>query len=76
MIQRHRRAINTQGKLDKLADITPEDCAFIDEMMTKYSRYEHAQSLEAPVDPPQPDELMEDIANMKKWRDDLEKRRK
>ena len=76
VIQRHRRAINTQGKLDKLADITPEDCAFIDEMMTKYSRYEHAQSLEAPVDPPQPDELMEDIANMKKWRDDLEKRRK
>jgi len=46
VIQRHRRAIKTMGKLDKLADTQPEDCKFLDEMMTKYSRYEHAQSAE------------------------------
>ena len=45
-------------------------------MMTKYSRYEHAQSAEAPVQLPEPDELEEDIAQLKKWRDELEKRRK
>lgn len=76
VIQRHRRAINTQGKLDKLSDIKLEDCAFLDEMMTKYSRYEHAQSAEAPVELPLPDELAEDVAKLKKWRDELEARRK
>ena len=76
VIQRHRRAINTQGKLEKLADIKPEDCALLDEMMTKYSRYEHAQSAEAPVELPPPDELSQDVAKLKAWRDGLEARRK
>jgi hypothetical protein len=76
VIQRHRRAINTLGKLEKLADIKTEDCVFIDEMMTKYSRYEHAQSAEAPVELPLPDELAEDVSRLKKWRDELEDRRK
>lgn len=76
VIQRHRRAINTQGKLEKLADITTEDCAFLDAMMTKYSRYEHAQSSEAPVELPLPDELLEDAESMRMWRNQLEDRRK
>jgi hypothetical protein len=76
VIQRHRRAINTQGKLNKLSDIKPEDCTFLDEMMTKYSRYEHAQSAEAPVELPLPDDLAGDVAKLKKWRDELEARRK
>jgi energy-coupling factor transporter ATP-binding protein EcfA2 len=76
VIQRHRRAINTQGKLKKLADITPEDCTFLDSMMTKYSRYEHAQSLEASVELPLPEELLEDAENIKIWRNQLEQRRK
>jgi energy-coupling factor transporter ATP-binding protein EcfA2 len=76
VIQRHRRAINTLGKLYKLADIKPEDCALLDEMMTKYSRYEHAQSTEAPVELPLPDELAQDVAELKTWRDGLEARRK
>jgi energy-coupling factor transporter ATP-binding protein EcfA2 len=75
VIQRHRRAINTQGKLEKLADISAEDCAFLDEMMTKYSRYEHAQSAEAPVELPEPEELSADVARLKAWRDALEQRR-
>jgi hypothetical protein len=45
-------------------------------MMTKYSRYEHAQSAEAPVELPLPDELAQDIATLKAWRDGLEARRK
>jgi len=76
VIQRHRRAINTQGKLEKLSDIRPEDCVLLDEMMTKYSRYEHSQSSEAPVELPHPDELNEDVAKLKKWRDELEDRRR
>ena len=76
VIQRHRRAITTLGKLEKLADIQPEDCELRDEKMTKYSRYEHAQSAEAPVELPLPDELAQDIADLKAWRDGLEARRK
>lgn len=76
VIQRHRRGIKTLGKMHKLADIQPEDCKFLEEMMTKYSRYEHAQSAEAPVDLPLPDELSEDVAKLKKWREALEGRRK
>ena len=76
VIQRHRRAINTLGKLGKLADIQPDDCALLEEMMTKYSRFEHAQSAEAPVELPPPEELLEDVATLKKWRDGVETRRK
>lgn len=76
VIQRHRRAINTQGKLEKLSDIEPSDCALLDEMMTKYSRYEHAQSPEAPVELPLPDELDEDLTRLKVWREGLDARRK
>lgn len=76
VVQRHRRGIKTLGKLDKLATITSEDCTFIDQMMTKYSRYEHAQSREAPVSLPEPAELIEDVRQMKQWRDGLETRRK
>jgi energy-coupling factor transporter ATP-binding protein EcfA2 len=76
VIHRHRRMIITKDKLNILTDIVREDCMLLDEMMTKYSRYEHAQSMEAPVELPLPEELLEDIAKLKKWRDDLELRRK
>jgi hypothetical protein len=76
VIHRHRRMIITKDKLNILTDIVREDCMLLDEMMTKYSRYEHAQSMEAPVELPLPEELLQDIAKLKKWRDDLELRRK
>ncbi len=76
VVQRHRRAINTQGKIDKLSDITADDCRMVEDMMTKYSRYEHSQSDEAPVSLPGPDELEEDITALKTWRDSIEQRRK
>ena len=68
VVQRFRRAVTTQGKLDKLARVTPEDCKLFDDLMTKYSRYEHAQLNEAPVAPPTPDELMTDMETLRDWR--------
>lgn len=68
VVQRFRRSVNTQGKLDKLARITAEDCKFFDDLMTKYSRYEHSQPNEAPVAPPAPDELKTDIEALRDWR--------
>ncbi len=68
VVQRFRRAVNTQGKLDKLARITTEDCKLLDDLMTKYSRYEHSQPNEAPVAPPTPDELKTDMEALRDWR--------
>jgi ABC-type Mn2+/Zn2+ transport system ATPase subunit len=76
VLQRHRRQVKTLNKIGKLSDITDDDCRLIDEMMTRYSRYEHSQSAEAPVALPEPEELEEDIAKLKGWRDAIEQRRK
>jgi len=64
VVQRFRRSVNTQGKL---ARITAEDCKLFDDMMTKYSRYEHSQPKEAPVAPPAPDELKADLEKLQYW---------
>ena len=74
VVQRHRRAVNTQGKIHKLASITSEDCDLIEEIMTKYSCYEHSQSLEAPSELPEPEELLLDIDKLLDWHSEFTKR--
>jgi energy-coupling factor transporter ATP-binding protein EcfA2 len=75
VVQRFRRPINTQGKIDRLPRILTSDCTFLDEMMTKYSRYEHAQPDEAPVPLPEPDELSEDLQALRSWLEEFTSRR-
>ena len=67
VVQRFRRPINTMGKIGKLARIKKEDCDLLDAMMTKYSRYEHAQPKEAPVILPEPTEIKNDLLKLKTW---------
>lgn len=74
VIQRHRRAINTMGKISKLVKITQEDCDLIDTYMTKYSVYEHSQSNESPREMPEPNEIEEDINAILTWYDDFKGR--
>jgi len=74
VVQRYRRAVNTMGKLDKLARITDADCKFFNDMMTKYSRYEHSQPGETPVALPAPDELQRDMEALRNWRNEFLKR--
>ncbi|MCY3933402.1 MAG: hypothetical protein OXH70_16970 [Acidobacteria bacterium] len=59
--------MTTQGKLHKVARVQPADCELIEEMMTKYSRYVHAQPGESPVVLPGSDELEGDLASLKEW---------
>jgi hypothetical protein len=59
------------GKLHKVAKITSNDCEYIDIMMTKYSRYEHAQPGDAPIELPEPDELEQDLKGLKAWLDEF-----
>jgi len=74
VVQRYRRAINTMGKIGNLAKISEADCKYFDDLMTKYSRYEHSQPLEAPVPMPEPDELETDFAALKDWQAEFKKR--
>jgi energy-coupling factor transporter ATP-binding protein EcfA2 len=67
VVQRFRRSVNTLGKLQKLTKITQRDVDLIDELMTKYSIYEHSQPLEAPSRVPQPDELKKDMDRLEAW---------
>lgn len=67
VVQRHRRAINTVNKLDKVAKVEAADCGLFDRLMTKYSRFEHSHSLEAPVRLPDPAELQADLDEVISW---------
>ena len=74
VVQRYRRAINTMGKIHNLAKISEADCKYFDDLMTKYSRYEHSQPLEAPVPLPEPDELETDFNALKDWLSEFKER--
>ncbi|MGX9569361.1 AAA family ATPase [Pseudomonas sp. CFBP 5748] len=67
VVGRFRRAINTQGKLHKVAKVTNDDCVFIDDLMTRYSVYEHAQSEEMPSSALELDVFEADVTALQKW---------
>ena len=74
VVGRYRRDINTKNKIHKLARINEHDCQYFDDLMTKYSRYEHSQPLDAPVPLPEPDELQHDFNELKEWQTDFKQR--
>lgn len=74
VVQRFRRSVQTMNKIGELAKINSDDCKLIDEYMTKYSKYEHSQSLETPVSIPAPDELKNDIEKILAWVNDFKNR--
>ncbi|WP_375140009.1 hypothetical protein [Pseudomonas viridiflava] len=67
VVGRFRRAINTQGKLHKVAKVKNEDCVFIDDLMTRYSVFEHAQSDELPSSALDLDVFEADVLALQKW---------
>lgn len=75
IVRRFRRTINTKGKIGELPKINQKDCQMFDELMTKYSKYEHSQSNEAPILLPEPEGLRTDIETLNVWVDSFKKRR-
>lgn len=61
VLLRFRRSITTQNVIGKLAKIQSEDCAMIDDLMTRYSVFEHSQSSELPAECPDIDVLERDV---------------
>lgn len=74
VVRRHRRSVTTDNRLTPLPLIRQDDCQFIDDLMTKYSCYEHSQSAETPVFIPEEDELRSDVEALKAWREDFKNR--
>ncbi|UKV13210.1 hypothetical protein L6172_14255 [Thalassospiraceae bacterium SW-3-3] len=69
VVQRFQRPVHTL-KLKDLAKLTDADCNFLDSLMTKYSRFEHSQPTESPVNLPTPDGLLADMSSLKVWREE------
>lgn len=74
IVVRYRREIKTLNKLKRLNAITPADCALIDGMMSKYSAFEHSQSMDTPSWLPEPDLLLADVQAMLDWTKEFNKR--
>lgn len=75
VVLRHRRGVQTDGRLRDIQGILLEDCKLLDDFMTKYSCYEHSQSSEIPIVIPEEPELRQDLETLGAWRDQLTKRR-
>ncbi|WP_175762553.1 hypothetical protein [Burkholderia anthina] len=73
LIERFRRSVQTQ-QIRSLAKITSEDCVLVDQMMTKYSKFEHSQSDEVEANLPGVDELADDLKLMIDWIGEFDKR--
>ncbi|MBH9659218.1 AAA family ATPase [Burkholderia pseudomallei] len=73
LIERFRRSVQTQ-QIRSLAKITPEDCVLVDQMMTKYSKFEHSHSDEVDANLPGVEELAADLKLMIDWIGDFDKR--
>ncbi|QKY01481.1 chromosome segregation protein SMC [Janthinobacterium lividum] len=67
VVARFRRSVETKNKIGALAKINDQDCALIEDLMTRYSVFEHSQSNELPAETPDYDQLMEDIEKFAMW---------
>lgn len=76
VVKRHRRSVTTDNRIGVLHLIRSEDCQMIDNLMTKYSCYEHSQSNEVPIFIPEEQELRTDIEALRDWRKEFGDRRK
>jgi hypothetical protein len=74
VILRHRRSVQTKHRLLRMTHLKAEDCRLLDELMTKYSDYEHSQSSENPVVVPDEPELRQDLIRLKDWRSEYSDR--
>ena len=76
VVKRFRRDIKTNGMIEKLADISLDDCKLIDRMMTKYSYYDHSMPDETPLVEFPIEAIEKDAKNIKEWIIDKQRMRK
>lgn len=74
VVLRFRREVMTKGLLRQLSNITQNDCDLIDDLMTRYSVYEHSQADDLPAVPPELIQLEADMQSLADWMEDYAKR--
>ncbi|WP_024668043.1 AAA family ATPase [Pseudomonas syringae] len=74
VVLRFRREVMTKGLLRQLSNITQEDCDLIDDLMTRYSVYEHSQADDLPAVPPELVQLEADMQLLADWMENYAKR--
>lgn len=74
VVLRFRREVMTKGLLRQLSNITQEDCDLIDDLMTRYSVYEHSQADDLPAVPPELAQLEADMRSLADWMEGYSKR--
>jgi ABC-type hemin transport system ATPase subunit len=74
VVLRFRRGVQTQGRLSSLAKIEMNDCNLIDDLMTRYSVFEHSQSDEFPAAVPDLGQMEADVAKLADWIQEFSKR--
>jgi energy-coupling factor transporter ATP-binding protein EcfA2 len=67
VVLRFRRSVETKGRIANLAKIRSSDCALIDELMTRYSAFEHSQPDELPAQCPDIEEIDSDVTKLAVW---------
>lgn len=67
VVMRFRRSVTTQNRIAALAKITAPDCKIFDDLMTKYSVFEHSQSDELAAPVPDLVEIESDIKSLAVW---------
>lgn len=73
IVRRYRRNIYASN-VTKLVKMRKEDCIFLDDLMTDYSKIEHDQEVESRVPLPSPDKLTTDIKKLSTWVTEYNKR--
>lgn len=74
VVIRFRRDVMTKGKLRGVAKVSLEDCDFLDDLMTKYSVYEHSQADDLPQIPVELQEFEQDVLELIEWMGAFKKR--
>lgn len=67
VLVRFRRDIQTKGRLSKLTKIEQSDCDLIDDLMSRYSVFEHSQSDEFPALCPELQQIEHDVDALSSW---------
>lgn len=73
VVLRFNRNISTL-KLPRLNAIAQEDISIFDRLMTKYSAFDHSQSIETPISLPEIADVETDLRMLSEWSTDFKKR--
>ena len=74
IVQRHKGKVTTDGKLAAISKIQQSDCDLLEGLMSEFSKHEHSQSDEAPVELPDPENLDKALDSILSWHTEFSKR--